>query len=109
MNHLRQFNVHTGWIRDLCLCPDESAIATGCEDGNVKLWTAEGEAARTLREAPPGTHGFAAQEVVKTLVANSFRRATGLPQMQRHQHLPHQHSFMPFDFVFVPAAKSIRN
>jgi WD40 repeat protein len=51
---LKRFKAHSTEIRDLSVSPDGSRIATGCSDGSVKLWTADGDAVRTLREAPAG-------------------------------------------------------
>jgi WD40 repeat protein len=54
---VKRFQAHSTHTNGLSVSRDGSLIATGCDDGSVKLWTADGDAVRTLREAPAGSAG----------------------------------------------------
>jgi WD40 repeat protein len=45
---------HTGWVRSVFFAHDSSTLASGSEDGTIKLWDIHtGECLRTLRPPRP--------------------------------------------------------
>lgn len=57
---------HTAWVWSVAFCPDNQTLATGSEDGTIKLWNVKtGECLKTL-------------EVEKLYQGMSIRGTSGL-------------------------------